>query len=333
MPLIARNKIFSQLTLSILLIGSTFSSFAIDRGVNYDPDHSIAYLNAQRANNLNRMRINVTLDLNKIKQQGGFAVVRTFNSRYSTIDGAGSGTFADIACPMGIKLMLGVYEFRNPVDQCESWCESATDKEVQDAIDSAIKYPNCIVGIVVGNEDITNWDSTVRLEGMERRILHDVKEIKNALNSTYRIPVGTAQRDDAYIKLAGYGDELSKDLIASLDYIGANILPYWDKEKYNEPESHAIFISRYQALSETFTQPVIVTEEGWPSESNQFQNPNASLGREKNYYFWWRNRAQTDTFSSYYLSAFDNIPTDGDKGASIYFGLCQATGANKVLPC
>lgn len=320
------NILLSSFCLSAL----AFTADASDRGINYDPAHSAAYLRAQSNNNLSGMSAVLQADFAKIKSLG-FAIVKTFDSRYGTINGQSSGRIADIACPLGIKLMLGVYEFRNPQNDCSNWCLTATALEVQDAIASANQYPGCIVGIAVGNEDITNWNYTQRYPVMEQRILSDIKTIKNGLQQA--TAVGTAQQDGALLKLAGYNDKLSNDLITALDFVGANIYPYWDPQQWNEPTSHHVFEHRYDAVKAKFTQPIIVTEEGWPSESNPSQNPNASLADEQAYYSWWQSRAGTDTFSSYYFSVFDKIPSASDNGADIYFGLCKATGGQKILNC
>ena len=317
---------FRRLLSSIFLSALASTAQAFDRGINYDPAHDAAYLKAQSNNNLSGMKAVLIEDFTKIKTVG-FTIVKTFDSRYGTINGQSSGRIADIACPMGIKLMLGVFEFRNPQNDCSNWCLAATALEVQDAISSANQYPGCIVGIAVGSEDITNWNFTQRYEGMEQRILDDINTIKAGL--TTAVPVGSAQQDGAFLKLAGYNDQLSNELIAALDFVGANIYPYWDPQQFNEPTSHSVFQQRYDAVKAKFTQPIIVAEEGWPSESNPSQNPNASLADEQAYYSWWQSRAATDTFSSYYFGMFDKIPSPSDGGADIYFGLYKANGGKK----
>src|SRR5258708_3686723 len=217
------------LLFSAFLFALPFTAHALDRGINYDPAHSAPYLRAQSNNNLNSMTSVWNADLAEIKTLG-FGIVKTFDSRYGTTNGLSSGLIADIACPKGIKLMLGVYEFRNPDNLCADWCLKATAAEVQDAISSANKYPGCVVGIAVGNEDITNWDYTVRHKSMEQRILSDIMTIKNGLQQA--VPVGSAQQDGAFLKLAGYNDQLSNDLISAMDFVGANIYPYWDPQKF-----------------------------------------------------------------------------------------------------
>src|SRR5262245_46251877 len=90
-----------KLLSSVLLSGFAFTAHAFDRGINYDPAHSTTYLRAQSNNNLSGMTAVLEEDFATI-QRLGFTNVRTFNSRYSTINGEASGRIADIACPKGI---------------------------------------------------------------------------------------------------------------------------------------------------------------------------------------------------------------------------------------
>lgn len=317
-----------DLIVASVLFSAGPSVNAIDRGINYDPAHSAAYLRSQAANNLSGMTRVLQDDFDTIRTLG-FKVVKTFNSRYSTINGAASGKIADVACPMGIKLMLGVYEFRNPEDDCSDWCSKATALEVQDAISSANNYPGCVVGIAVGSEDITNWNFTIRNIDMEFRITRDINKIRVGL--TQSVPIGTAQQDGALAKLPTYHE--ASPLIPVLDFVGANIYPYWDPQNYNQTQARTAFETRYSILKSLFVQPIIVTEEGWPSESGPNQNPNASLSAEKAYYAWYQGRASSDTFSSYYFGLFDKLPSYGNQGADLYFGLCKINGAQKILNC
>lgn len=322
-----------------MLFLTTFSSFAITRGINYDPAHSNIYTNAQIQNNIQTMRNEMTKDFQTAKRNG-FTVVKTFYSIVSTVNGQSTATMADIACPLGIKLLLGVYEFDPAKDNCDTWCNIARAQQVKAAYESANKYNvngnTCIIGIVVGNEDIYNWNFTVPNPLVQSHISEDITTIKS--NLIHSVPLSTAQQDGALLQLARtpastfdpYG------IIPKLDFVGANIYPYWSAGKPNFPvPSQTEFYDRYNAVVSKYTQSVTVTEEGWPSQYNAGQNPHASLPNQKAYYTWWKNRAtgaggtMPDTFNSYYFALYDNQPLTGD--ANNFFGLCTATRGNKVL--
>lgn len=314
-----------------MLFLSAFSSWAITRGINYDPAHSKVYTDAQIQNNIQTMKNEITKDFQTAKKNG-FTVVKTFYSIVSTVNGKSTATIADIACPMGLKLQLGVYEFDPAHDNCAGWCDIARAQQVQAAIDSFNKYgSNCIIGIVVGNEDIYNWDFTIPNDLVQQHISEDLGKIRDRVAPSARL--STAQQDGALLKLATndpYG------IIPKLDFVGANIYPYWSPEQPDFPApSQKQFYDRYNAVKAAYAQTVVVTEEGWPSQYNFKQNPHATLPKERSYYSWWKNRATgagdvaKDTFDSYYFALYDKQPIDGD--ANNFFGLCTYNRGNKVL--
>lgn len=312
----------------LVLTLSSFPLFAQERGINYDPAHSVAFTRAQAANNLNAMKAEIQKDMNVIKQSG-FSAIKTFYSSVSTIDGKNVAMIADIVCPMGLKMAVGVYEFdpNNRGDNCANWCEAATKIQVQKAIESVNKYPNCISMVVVGNEDIYNWNFTQPNLPMQQRISKDISTIKQGV-AKYKTPVGTAQQDGALLKLAGsdpYG------IIPKLDFVGANIYPFWSPQKPDVNAAKSEFQNRYRAIRDGKYANIkmVVTEEGWASKSSPDQNPNASLQAEKAYYEWWQERAGVDSFDSYYFGMFDKQPTNSD--ADKYFGLCTSDSKDKVI--
>lgn len=315
-------------TAFLVLSLASLPGFAMERGINYDPAHSVAFTQAQAANNLQGMKAEIMKDMTIIKQNG-FDAIKTFYSSVSTIDGKNVALIADMACPAGLKMAVGVYEFdpASKSDNCANWCEIATKIQVQNAIASVTKYPGCITMVVVGNEDIYNWNFTQPNTLIQSRIAKDISTIKSGV-AKYKTPVGTAQQDGALLKLAGndpYG------IISRLDFVGANIYPFWSSQKPGVEAAKAEFKARFHAIQNNGKfqdKKVVVTEEGWASKSSSEQNQNANLPSEKAYYEWWQERAGVDTFDSYYFGAFDKQPTNSD--ADKYFGLCTFDRKDKV---
>jgi exo-beta-1,3-glucanase (GH17 family) len=330
-------EFYMKKLVSCMLILVAFSSWALNRGINYDPAHSKVYTDAQVSNNIQTMKNEITKDFQTAKKNG-FTTVKTFYSIVSTVNGKNTAMLADIACPMGVKLLLGVYEFDPNKDNCSTWCDAARAQQVSAAIASVNKYNanggNCILGIVVGNEDVYNWNFTQANDLVQSHISADLTTIKNGL--TYFVPLTTAQQDGALLKLAMPGND-PHGIIPKLDFVGANIYPYWSSpENPNFPvPAQTEFYNRYHAVTAAYTQMVAVTEEGWPSQYNAGQNPHATLPNEKAYYTWWQNRATgaggttKDTFDSFYFALYDNQPLTGD--ANNFFGLCTYNRGNKVL--
>ena len=300
---------------------------AIKRGINYDPAHSSGFTEAQKANNLEGMKNEIIKDLEIIKRNG-FNDIKTFFSSFSTIDGKETFTIAELACPRDLHLTLGVFEFDPEHNNCASWCETATEIQVQKAIESAQNFPDCIKAIAVGNEDIYNYNFTQPKREMQKRIAKDIATIKQQLGNSNTL-VGSAQQDGAWLKLIN--DDPNK-IISKLDFVGVNIYPFWSSHKPSEQESHEEFTTRYSAIvshPQLNGKKIIVTEEGWPSKSDSGQNPNASIESQKNYYNWWTGRANSDSFDSFYFSIFDKQPLDND--ADKYFGLCTYDRKAKIL--
>lgn len=302
------------------------SCWAAENGMNYDPAHSQAYTNAQTSNSLDGMVNEIKTDLG-LADLHGFKLIKTFYSGISTVDGKKTTTIAKIACPLGFKLMLGVYEFDPSKDHCANWCDIARKQQVQYAIDSVNEFnkegKDCIIGIAVGNEDVYNWDFTVPNKLVQAHIAADIKTIKDAVGS--KVKVGTAQQDGALLALASNDPE---GIIPKLDFIGANIYPYWSRPYTPIANAQKEFEARFAAIQTKFPdKQVIVTEEGWPSQGTHHQNPDASVANETTYYNWWKSR--NDNFDSYYFTLFDKQPTNGD--ADKFFGLFKADRSNKIL--
>jgi exo-beta-1,3-glucanase (GH17 family) len=326
-------EFYMKKLLGCVLLLSASTSWALNRGINYDPAHSKVYTDAQQRNDIQTMKTEMTKDFQNAKNNG-FTIVKTFYSIVSTVDGQKTATMADIACPMGLKLLLGVYEFDPNKDNCSTWCDIARAQQVNAAIASVNKYgSNCIVGIVVGNEDIYNWDFTVPNTLVQSHISADLTTIKNGISVS--VPLSTAQQDGALLNLAALDPS---GIIPKLDFVGANIYPYWSSPSNPDfpSPSQTEFYNRYNAVVAAYNpKTIVLTEEGWPSQYNGSQNPHATLPNEQAYYTWWQNRATgaggttADTFDSYYFALYDNQPINGD--ANNFFGLCTNTRQNKVL--
>jgi exo-beta-1,3-glucanase (GH17 family) len=129
-------------------------------------------------------------DLTQIKNMG-FNTIKTYYSAFCAKGGPRVGCIdaAQKAQSKGLKVLLGVFEFRDHPD----W----TEAQVSAAIAAAKNNPSTVIGIVVGNEDMfkdngpKNSPRFTPDRNMQRRIVKDITTIKNAGVS---IPVTTAQR-------------------------------------------------------------------------------------------------------------------------------------------
>ncbi|HEY8126719.1 MAG TPA: glycoside hydrolase [Methylocystis sp.] len=290
---------------------------AAQRGVNYDPAHSQAYLNAQQKNDFGTMSSVVAGDLAQIGTLG-FSLVKTFYSTYCTINGAKCVNIAQLAAARNMRLMLGVFEFPDHAD----W----TQAQVNAAVDAYQRYPGTVVAIVVGNEDMFDWQGNPQ-PAMQQRIVADMTTIRTRTSN--KVMVTTAQREPDWLSLVKSDPQ---KVLSSVTVIGANIYPFWggSPEKINGKSVANNIQAAVTTLSSKTVKNVIVTEEGWPSCGSNPGKQDMNIESEIDYFSTWKTRAQT--FDSYYFAAYNSIEsvecrTQGD--ADKHFGLCAADGQTK----
>jgi hypothetical protein len=175
------------------LIGLSGNVNAAVNGINYDPAHDPAWIIAQNNDDFNTMKRIFDKDLTQIRDKLKSKTIKTYYSTFCAKGGPRVGCIdaAQRVQSLGLKVLLGVFEFREHKD----W----TDAQVSAAIAAAKTYPNTVIGIVVGNEDMfddkgpANRPRFVPNRVMQKRIVTDITTIKNALkNAGVSIPVTTA---------------------------------------------------------------------------------------------------------------------------------------------
>jgi exo-beta-1,3-glucanase (GH17 family) len=326
------------------LIGLSSYSYAGVYGVNYDPAHSLAYYNAQNnadgGAGVEGMTAAIAQDLAQIKNTLYFDIIKTYYSAYCNIPtGQCIQPIAGLANAVGLKVLLGVYEFRpqdgcNDSATCEAWTKSQVDAAIAAANDPT--YGKAVIGIVVGNEDMFDYKADA-IPAMQQRIVKDIKTIR----ANVSVPVTTAQRQGDWCggpkpgcdpkRTPSDHPSLNQDdpyhVLDTVEVIGANIFPYWGRSP--EIIGGVSVASKTQAtamdLSTALGKRVIVTEEGWPSCANVGQNP-TNIDDEIDYYSTWK-MAANQAFDRYYFMAYDKTSECAD--ADTQFGLCAASGATK----
>jgi len=319
------------------LLGLSSYSYAATNGINYDPAHSPQFVEAQAIGNLVGMKSAIRQDLEQIKTMG-FKVIKTFFSTFCT-NKPECVTIAELAHAQEMQVLVGVHEFwainngdepRGPGPcvtrkECESW----TVAQVKAAIESAQKFPQTVIGIVVGNEDMFDFEGKA-VPSLQRRIVADIGEIKTQLGNS--VTVTSAQRDPDWYRL---NQNDPNDVLSSVQVVGDNIYPFWG----NSPEKiggvsvaitiQSIAMKLKNALSAKGVTGVIVTEEGWPSCGMNPNTQDATISAEINYFHTWRKH-ENQSFDSYYFVAYDLKTAHGcPDGANTHFGLCTDTNETK----
>jgi exo-beta-1,3-glucanase (GH17 family) len=307
-------KYLVQTACTAALIGTSSYSYAAQNGINYDPAHSRAYKDAQNEyngrNGVAGMTAAINDDLVQIKNTLKFNIIKTYYSQYCNIPtGQCVEPIAKLANAVGLKVLLGVFEFPNNPE----W----TVGQVKAAIDAAndLDYGKAVIGIVVGNEDMFNYKGEPN-ETLQQRIVNDIKTIKAAVS----VPVTTAQRQGDWCGGMASGCDPKRSVnnnppnpslnqedkygvLTTVDAIGVNIFPYWggSPEKVNGVSvasfTQATAMDLLTALAEKGVKGVIVTEEGWPSCAAPSQNA-ATIDDEIDYFQTWSKHANQSFGSS-----------------------------------
>jgi exo-beta-1,3-glucanase (GH17 family) len=124
------------------------------------------------------------MDLMQIKNTLKFKIIKTYYSQYCNIPtGQCVPSIAQLANAVGLKVMLGVYEF---LDHPE-WTLGQVNAAIAAANDST--YGKAVIGVVVGNEDMFDYKGDA-IPDLQQRIVNDIETIKAAVS----VPVTTAQR-------------------------------------------------------------------------------------------------------------------------------------------
>jgi exo-beta-1,3-glucanase (GH17 family) len=319
-------KIFPRAGAFIAAMLLAGSSLAEVNGINYDPAHSVAYNNARNSGNLQGMIDVINADLVQINKMG-FKNIKTFYSTFCT-DAPACIQIAKLAKQNNLKVLLGVYEF-TPSNGCNTTtCPQWTSAQVNAVIESGRNYAGTVIGIVVGNEDMFDWQGVPQPD-MQQRIANDIQTIRNNLSLGQSGVVTSAQRQSDWGRLKANDPY---NVLSKIDTIGANIYPFWggSPEKINGQSVANNIEAAASALKTQLGKDVIITEEGWPSCGNNAGMQDMNIASEIDYYTTWRRRL--DKFDSYYFAAYDNVDAanctaSGD--ANNYFGLCTAAGTTK----
>src|SRR5271156_5779991 len=338
-------KYLVQTAFAAALIGASSYSYAAQNGINYDPAHNPAYVAAQRNGDLPLMTSIINTDLSQIKNTLKFNIIKTFYSRFCT-NVPECVPIAKLANAVGLQVLLGVFEFQPSNSGCignsvNGQCATVWTKPgVVEAVMSANAYPNTVIGVVVGSEDMFTYNG-IPVPDLQQRIVVDINTIKSGVTNK-SLPVTTAQRQPDWCggSMPGCASNRANslnqrdpfDVLGTIQMIGANIYPYWggSAEQINGVSVASQIQTTAMDLKAALNKDVIVTEEGWPSCSDPSQNKHASISDETDYFKTWSMHTN-QVFDSYYFMTYDLKPDSGcPGGADQHFGLCKDTGATKA---
>lgn len=246
----------------------------------------------------------------KIIDENGFKYIRMYDPI----------SYAEMTCQVikdlgvNIKLMLGpglISEVNNP--GCpwmqkkfseEELKERAAhnDKNIDNLIKIANKYPDVINAVSVGNENTPNWGANnVTVE----RLIEFAERLREGTGKPVTFNEGAFEWENL--------DELAKHL----DIISVHSYPLW----YGNTVEEALEVNKqwYNKIKEKYPDKfVLFSEVGWSTDCadfSQMKEGQANEENQKKYYdeFWeWADR---EKIIAYMFEAFDE-PWKGGKGAN-----------------
>ena len=148
-----------------------------------------------------------------------------------------------IAAEFGLRATVGAWIDKN---------KDRNEREIRSVIDLAHRHSN-INGIFVGNETIYRGEQTVP------DLIAKIQRVKRAVS----VPVTTGEIWNVWME--------HPELVSSVDYIAAHILPYWEGFSEQQAVDQAILI--YDKLRQAYPgKRVVIAEFGWPSAGYNLKN-------------------------------------------------------------
>jgi exo-beta-1,3-glucanase (GH17 family)/cellulose synthase/poly-beta-1,6-N-acetylglucosamine synthase-like glycosyltransferase len=148
----------------------------------------------------------------------------------------------------GVELVPGIAQEFGLRVTVGAWIDKdaeRNEREIRSAIALAKRHSN-VKSVIVGNETIYRGDQTVS------ELIKKIQRVKRATN----VPVSTGEIWNVWIE--------HPELVSSVDYIAAHVLPYWEGFSAKQAVDQAILI--YDKLREAYPgKRIVIAEFGWPS--------------------------------------------------------------------
>lgn len=168
-----------------------------------------------------------------IRLAGVTQCVRTYSTDF------GLENLPQIAGRHGLKVLQGL------------WLSREADKnrlQVETAIDLAKRYPDVILGIVVGNEVLLRGEMSAA----------DLANTIQAVKAQVTVPVTYADVWEFWVR--------HRAIAGAVDFITIHILPYWEDFPIPAGEAASHLAAIRQKVAQVFpSKEVLIGETGWPS--------------------------------------------------------------------
>ncbi len=201
-----------------------------------------------------------------------------------------------IAAEFGLRVTVG------------AWIDKHADRnerEIHSVIDLAKRHSN-VNGIIVGNETIYRADQKVA------DLIKMIQRVKRSTN----VPVSTGEIWNVWLE--------HPELVSSVDFIAAHILPYWEGFSDRQAVDQAILI--YDKLRAAYPgKRIVIAEFGWPSAGYNMRNANPGRMEQATVLRDFVTRAEAYGIDYNIVEAIDQPWKTNEGGVGPYWGLFDAS--------
>lgn len=185
-----------------------------------------------------------------------------------------------VAAALGMKVMLGIWIGRNPVDN---------EAQITTAIALAKAHPETVRAIIVGNEVLLRGEQTGEtLAGMAKRIKAETG-----------LPVTYADVWEFWLRAP-------EALKQSVDFITIHVLPYWEDDPLPVSEAVKHLETIVAEVQEKFPgREIVIGETGWPSAGRWREDAAPSIVNQARYLREFLVYAKAHALDYNFIEAFD----------------------------
>jgi exo-beta-1,3-glucanase (GH17 family)/cellulose synthase/poly-beta-1,6-N-acetylglucosamine synthase-like glycosyltransferase len=207
----------------------------------------------------------------------------------------------------GVELVPGIaaeYGLRVTVGAWIDKHEDRNEREIRSVIDLAKRHSN-VNGIFVGNETIYRDELKVP------DLIKLIQKVKRSTN----VPVSTGEIWNVWLE--------HPELVSSVDFIAAHILPYWEGVSEKQVVDQAIMI--YDKLRQAYPgKRIVIAEFGWPSAGYNFHNANPGRIEQAVLLRDFVTRAEAYGIDYNIIEAIDQPWKTSEGGVGPYWGIYDA---------
>ncbi len=201
--------------------------------------------------------------------------------------------------------------------------DATIETEIQNALTAAIKHPDTIKYIIVGNEFLFENYSDAGRDRLIGHIIH-VRRIFSSAGISH-IPITTCEGYNIWMEDASRenrGNPFDISSVAKVvDVIMVNIHPFFGGSLISTAADD--FLNNVRSVQLKYpTQKIVVGETGWPTQGRRNLGAEPSVKNQETYWNEIKSRAIQNDLEVYFFDAFDeNWKPDGMYQVEKHWGI------------